>query len=197
MVGHVESDCDGSDMSRAGLAMTAHNINSWFLREVLPLEGILMTFLRRSTRESSALADLRQEVYVRIYEAAQKKIPNPVRPFLLATARNLVVDRARRNHVVSIEAVADLDQLEIAADEPGPERSVVARQELRRLQAALDRLPPRCREALTLRKVEGLQRREIAKRMGISEPTVAKHLAAGMYVFADFLTSDDTTGSKS
>lgn len=197
MGGRAESGCNGTDFVKVGLAMSAQNINAWFLHEVLPLEATLTTFLRRSVREPAAVADLRQEVYVRVYEAALRKIPHPVRPFLLATARNLVIDRARRNQVVSIEAVVDLDELEIATDEPGPERSVVARQELRRLQAALDRLPPRCREALTLRKVEGLQRKEIAQRMGVSEPTVAKHLAAGMYVLAEFLSGDDVTGSKS
>lgn len=193
----AESGCNGADFVRVGLAMGTQKINAWFLREVLPLEATLTTFLRRSVREQAIVADLRQEVYVRVYEAALRKIPYPVRPFLLATARNLVIDRARRDQIVSIEAVVDLAELEIAADEPGPERSVVARQELRRLQAALDRLPPRCREALTLRKVEGLQRKEIARRMGISEPTVAKHLAAGMYVLAEFLSGEDATGSNS
>jgi hypothetical protein len=33
--------------------------------------------------------------------------------------------------------------------------------------------------------------------MGISEPTVAKHLAAGMYVLAEFLNGEDVSGSKS
>jgi RNA polymerase sigma-70 factor (ECF subfamily) len=197
MGGRAESGCNGADFVKVGRTVCAQNINSWFLDEVLPLEAMLTTFLRRSVREPGVVADLRQEVYVRVYEAALRKIPHPVRPFLLATARNLVIDRARRNQVVSIEAVVDLAELEIAADDPGPERSIAARQELRRLQAALDRLPPRCREALTLRKVEGLQRKEIARRMGISEPTVAKHLAAGMYVLAEFLNGEDVSGSKS
>ena len=173
------------------MAVTARDINAWFIREVLPLEGALMQFLRRSVHDASAIPDLRQDVYVRIYEAARKQIPHPVKPFLLITARNLVVDTVRRDQVVSIDAVADLEELEIIADEPGAERGVIARQELRRLQAALDRLSPRCRQAMILRKIEGLSRREIAERMGVSEPTVAKHLAAGMYALAEFLSGDN------
>ena len=68
----------------------------------------------------------------------------------------------------------------------------MAKQELHRLQAALDRLPSRCREAVVLRKIEGLPRKEIAQRMGISEATVAEHLAAGMYVLADGIHDNES-----
>jgi RNA polymerase sigma factor (sigma-70 family) len=195
MVERSESSRDGADLSIVGIAMTAPDINDWFMRDVLPLEPALMQFLRRCVRDAAAIPDLRQDVYVRIYEMARKQIPYPVKPLLLLTARNLVIDRVRRDQVVSIETVADLEELDMAADEPDAERSVIARQELRRLQAALDRLPPRCRQAMTLRKIEGLQRREIAARMGISEPTVAKYLAAGMYALAEFLAGDNNVGS--
>jgi RNA polymerase sigma factor (sigma-70 family) len=174
----------------AGVGMAVSGVNAWFIREVLPLEAALMQFLRRCVRDESDAADLRQDIYVRVYEAALKQIPNPARPFVFTTARNLVVDRVRREQVVSIEAVADLEELEIALDEPGPERSVAARQELRRLQAALDHLPPRSRQAMTLRKIEGLSRREIAARMGIAEQTVAEYLASGAYVLAEWLHAE-------
>jgi RNA polymerase sigma factor (sigma-70 family) len=195
MVERSESSRNGADLFIVGVAVTAPDINAWFVREVLPLEAVLMQFLRRSVRDASTIPDLRQDVYVRIYEAARKQIPHPVKPFLLITARNLVVDSVRRDQVVSIEAVADLEELEIVTDEPNAERGVIARQELRRLQAALDRLSPRCRQAMILRKIEGLARREIAERMGVSEPTVAKHLAAGMYALAEFLGGDNSNGS--
>ena len=146
-----------------------------------------MQFLRRCVREGSDVADLRQDVYVRVYEAAQKKIPQPVKPFVIATARNLVIDRVRREQVVSIEAVADMAELEVADDRPGPESSAMARQELRRLQTALDRLAPRCREAVVLRKIEGLSARQIAARMGIAEATVNEYLALGMFTLANVL----------
>ena len=55
------------------------------------------------------------------------------------------------------------------------------------LQAALDQLPPRCREAVVMRKIEGLPRREIAMRMGIAEKTVRRHIGDGMCALADAL----------
>jgi RNA polymerase sigma factor (sigma-70 family) len=187
MVERSQTGREGADMTNVGNAMAVSGIDDWFLREVLPLEATLMQFLRRCAPEGSDAADLRQDVYVRVYEAAQKKLPHPVRPFVIATARNLVIDRVRREQIVSIEAVADLAELEIAEDEPGPERSAIARQELRRLQTALDHMAPRCREAVVLRKIEGLSAREIAARMVITEATVNEYLAIGMLALANGL----------
>ena len=148
--------------------IAAPELQAWFVRDVLPLEAMLRQFLRRSVRNQSNIDDLVQDVYVRVCEAANREIPNPVKPFVFTIARNILIDRVRREHVVSIEAVEDLDALNIAIDAPGPEQSVIAREELRRVQAALDRLPPRAREAVILRKVDDLSWREIAERMGNS-----------------------------
>jgi RNA polymerase sigma factor (sigma-70 family) len=169
-----------TDMSVAG-------IREWFVCEVLPLEPILMQYLHHNWRNRSDLADLRQEIYVRACEAAQKEIPGNTKAFLLATARNYLIDRMRQQRVVSIETAADMDDLGIALDEPGADRVLIAREELRRLQIALDQLAPRCREAFVLGRIEGLSRREIAARMGISESTVRQHLMQGMRVLADLL----------
>lgn len=170
--------------------MAAPGLNDWFVREVLPLEAVLMQFLRRSSRNKTDVDDLLQEVYVRVCESAQKQIPHPVKPFVFTIARNLLVDRARREQIVSIEAVEDLDALNIAMDVPGPDQSVMAREELRRVQSALDRLAPRAREAVILRKVDGLSWREIAQRMGITEKTVNHHITDAMRALADILYGD-------
>jgi len=192
-----DTNPEGAELRRNGTVMAQSDVNDWFVREVLPLETMLMQFLRRGWRNSADLKDLCQDVYVRVYEAAQKEMPVPAKAFVFATARNLLIDRVRKEKLVPIEAMADLDALGIALDEPGPDRSVIARQELRRLQTALDQLPPRQREAVLMRKIEGLSRPEIAARMGIAEPTVSVHLAAGMATLADFFHSEKIeTGGK-
>jgi RNA polymerase sigma factor (sigma-70 family) len=167
--------------------MSASAVEAWFVREVLPLEAVLMQFLHRNWRNKAEIPDLRQDVYVRVFAAALETIPDSPKSFLLTTARNLIIDRVRRDNVIPIEAVADFDLLNLSRDEPGPERHVMAREELHRLQVALDRLPPRCHEAVVLRQIEGLTRREIASRMGITEKTVKRHLADGVRALADML----------
>jgi RNA polymerase sigma factor (sigma-70 family) len=187
MAEKLETHNRGTEPHRVGADISAFNVRDWFLREVFPLEGVLMQFLHQNWRNKNDIEDLRQDVYMRVYEAAQKEIPEKAKPFILKTARNLLVDRVRREHVVPIEAVADLDALGAAIEAPGPERSAIARDMLRRLQAALDRLPPRCREAVVLKQIEGLSRREIAERMDISQDTVSEHLTVGIRALAEML----------
>jgi RNA polymerase sigma-70 factor (ECF subfamily) len=174
----------------SNIAVTELDI--WFVREILSLEPSLMQFLQRHCRSESDLADLCQDVYMRIYEAAQKQIPDKPKSFTLTTARNLLTDRFRHERIVPIDAVGDLETLNAAIDEPGPERIVAARDELRLVKEALDRLPKRCREAVYLKQVEGLSRREIALRMNVGEETVKQHLATGMYALADILCGKPT-----
>jgi RNA polymerase sigma-70 factor (ECF subfamily) len=180
-------DREGAHERRREALMAASDVNAWFVREVLPLEQALMQFLQHNWRNKSDIADLRQEVYVRVFEAARKEIPERPRQFVFSTARNLLIDHVRREQVIPIEAVADLDLLTVAMDAPGPDRATIARDELRKLRAAVDQLPPRCREAFVLGKIEGLDGQEIAARMGVTESAVSKHLALGIRLLAGLL----------
>jgi RNA polymerase sigma factor (sigma-70 family) len=173
-----------------GGSMNPSEVAAWFAREVLPLEGILMQYLQQNWRNKSEITDLRQEVYVRICESARERLPDHTKRFVLTTARNLLINRMRHENVVPIEAVADLDALGMALDAPGPDQVAIARDELRRLQSALDTLPPRSREAMILAHVEGLSGQEIATRMNISQATVSEHLANAIRGLTDRLFAE-------
>lgn len=176
---------DGNRLHPLGAVTTAPEVRAWFVGHVLPLEAILTQFLHHNWHNKSDIQDLLQDVYVRVCDAARTQIPDPTKPFVFSIARNLLIDRVRRERIIPIEAVSDLDALEIAKDEPDPERSAIARDELRKVQSALDRLPPRCRQAIVLKQVEGLSRREIATRMGIGEGTVKEYVAEGVRALAN------------
>jgi len=173
-----------------GGGVAVPDLEGWFVDEVLPLEAALMQFLRRSGRSAQDIADLRQEIYLRVCESAKRQIPRPVRPFVFTIARNLLIDQMRRDHVIPIDAVSDLEALNVATDVPGPDRNVMARDELRRVRVALDELPPRSREVVVLRRIVGLSREEIATRMNISEATVTKHLVNGLKALANLLYAE-------
>ncbi len=176
MTKNTDPDFDDVDPRILGPVIAAPDVDAWFEREILPLEATLMQFLQHNWRNKSDIGDLRQDVYVRVYESALEKLPDSPKSFLFAIARNLLIRRMRREQIVPIEAITEFDALSVPTDAPSPERAAVARDELRRLQAALDRLPPRCREAFIMQQVYGLTRREIADRMGVSDKTVMNHL---------------------
>ena len=162
-------------------------LNTWFAEEILVHEAALVRYLSRTWPQRSDIPDLRQEIYVRIYEAAKHKRPTSPKAFLFATARHLLIDRARRGRIVSIEAVGDLEDLNVLIDEFSPERRLNARQELKQLVNAFGHLPPKCREIVWLRKVEGLAQSDVAQRLNISVRTVEFQLQKGMRILAQTL----------
>lgn len=187
---------EGEGIREHPMPSDAQGVAAWFIREVLPLEPILMQFLHRNWRNQSDIVDLRQEVYARTWSAAQRELPQHTKRFVLTTARNLIINKLRDEHVVPIEVIADVDALGAAMDAPGVDQAVIARDELRRLQGALDQLPPRCREAVVLAHVEGLAGHEIAERMNISRPTVSVHLAHGLRALTNIMYGEDIAREK-
>jgi RNA polymerase sigma-70 factor (ECF subfamily) len=161
---------------------TGGSLDDWFEAEVLRHEASLTRYLRRAWPNQDDVADLRQEVYIRVYESAARQLPDSPRAFLLATARNLVFDRVRRERIVSIDLAQDFDPPSVLVDGVSPEQRLNARQELRRLSDAIDQLPVNCRAVIWLRRVDGLSQREVAQRLGMQEGTVASHLARGLKV---------------
>jgi len=164
-----------------------NTLKAWFFKEIFPLEGALTRFIRRNWRNDADVADLRQDVYTRVYSSARETLPLQAKPFLFAIARNHLINSAKRLRVVSIEHFADLDSIDGTSDDVTPERHESARAELRRVQAGLNNLPERCREAVMLRKIEGLSTREAAVRMGVGVDTIERQLVLGMRALTDFM----------
>ncbi|MAN75357.1 MAG: RNA polymerase sigma factor [Alphaproteobacteria bacterium] len=163
------------------------SIDDWFVQDVLPLEAELERFLARHWSDVSEVRDLRQEVYSRLYRAAAKELPRNTRALMYSTARHLIVDLIRRKRVVSINTVMDFESWDVSSDEAGPFETVSARQELTMLEAALRSLPKRTRDVISLRRIQGLSQRETARALGVSEPTVERHVSRGVRLLADAL----------
>ncbi|MGH3429146.1 MAG: RNA polymerase sigma factor, partial [Mycobacteriales bacterium] len=140
-------------------------LDSWFKREILAHELILMRFLARAWSRPDDISDIRQEAYARVYEAALKARPAQPKAFLFTTARNLMADRVRRERIVSIRAGGDTEFLNVLVEEISPEREAEAHEELARLAHAFDRLSDKCREVVWLRRVRDLSQREVAERL--------------------------------
>jgi RNA polymerase sigma factor (sigma-70 family) len=168
-------------------AVMDESLEAWFAREILTHEDALVRYLCRMWSDRDEVHDLRQETYIRVYEAAGKARPHSPKAFLFTTARHLLADRIRRERVVSIETRGDIEALDVLIDEISPEDRASAHEELRTVARAFERLPPRCREVLWLRRVEDLSQKEVAARLSIREGMVEKHVAKAMRRFADAL----------
>ncbi len=162
-------------------------LEDWFCREVLPLERSLTHFIRRNWRVADDVVDLRHDVYELAIASARKGLPMYVRAFVFTIARNHLINCAKRAHIVSFDLVADLETVDRDVDMFAAERHLSARDALRQVQAGLDRLSPRVREIVRLRKVEGLNTRETAEHLDIGIDAVERQLSMGMKALADFM----------
>jgi RNA polymerase sigma factor (sigma-70 family) len=167
------------------------DLDRWFIREIVAHEAALMRYLARCWSDRTEVHDIRQECYIRVYEAAAKSRPVSPKSFLFQTARHLMVDHLRHRRVVSIESVEDLEALNVSVDELSPERRLSGMQDLRHLSDAFDQLPEKCREVVWLRKVQGLSQRDVGTQLKIAETTVEKHVARGIRLLAKFLFSGE------
>jgi RNA polymerase sigma-70 factor (ECF subfamily) len=165
----------------------ADQLETWFQSEVLIHEEILMRFLARAWPRREDLRDLRQETYTRVYEAALQSRPQNVKAFVFSIARHIMVDRRRRERIVSIQAAGDNDLSNDLVDDMTPERRVGGHQELVRLAQAFDRLPAKCREVVWMRRVQSIAQKEVAECLGVSEKTVEHQLAKGSRLIAQFM----------
>ena len=75
-------------------------------------------------------------------------------------------------------ASSTVERNSAAGDAPGQE-------ELARLHEIVQTLPPKCRQAIELKKFQDFSQRRIAEHMGIAESTVEKHLAKALRLVSD------------
>jgi RNA polymerase sigma factor (sigma-70 family) len=150
-----------------------------FLLHALEFESVLRACLWRYTHNNSDVDELLQETYARLLvvgASQQETEVRSIRAFCLTVARNVALDWLRRQQVVPLELVSDMESLDVLDEGAQIEEIVNAHQELALLADAIASMPRRCRQTFTLRKVYGFSQKEIAAQLNISENTVEQHL---------------------
>lgn len=157
----------------------------WLSRAVLPHEPALRAWLKRKRVIDLDIDDIVQEAYAKIAALESVASVRDPRTYVFQVAYSIVVSHVRRSRIVSIRAMEDVEELGTVLPQASPERQLEDRDELNRLAAAIAALPPKCRETLLLRRVEGLSQRETAERLGVSEKAVEKNMARSLRTLMD------------
>jgi len=147
---------------------------------------MLRAWLRSRFSAECDLDDVVQEAFVRVLRARERDEVRAPKAFLFATARNLAVDRLRRRQVVPMNSLTEIDALSVLDGGEGIPEAVARTEEIELLTRAIQSLPERCRQVLTLRKIYGLSQKAIAAQLGITEHTVEAQGAIGVRKCAEF-----------
>jgi RNA polymerase sigma-70 factor (ECF subfamily) len=148
----------------------------WISAHVVPLEGRLRKWLSSRRLSWLDVDDIVQETYVRLIRVDDISTINNPWAYIRQVAWSVMVSHLRKERVVPLQSMADLNELGIAANEPSPEQQAFDRDELHRLGEAIGRLPGKIGEVFRLRRVVGMPQREVAESLGLAESTIEKHL---------------------
>lgn len=165
-------------------------IMAWVGTEILPHEADVRAWLRR-TLDPEDLEDVIQETYCQIAGLHDVSHIRSGRAYFFTAARSIVLMRLRRQRIVSIESVTEIDSLSIVGDEPSPERVAAGRRELARVRKLIEGLPDRCRRIFELRKIEGLSQRDVAQTLGLSEHIVENDVCKGLKLILQAIADDE------
>lgn len=138
----------------------------------------LVRWLRHKLSGSDHASDLAHDTFVRVLsvQAAQRVLAlREPRAYLTTVARNLLINHVQRQ---SLER-AWLDVLALLPEPlaPSPEQRLLILETLHQIDALLDGLPPKVREAFLLSQLDGLTYAQVAERLGVTDRTVKRYMA--------------------
>ena len=138
----------------------------------------LHRYIRRFVGSSETAKEIVQEAFLRTYR--QRESVTTLRAFLFSTARNLAANEYRHRRTMERDAVGNFGDSWVKTERESLEAELLRDERNQLMQEAIDRLPPQCRAAFTLRVFHQCSYKEVADRLGISAKTVEKHIARGL-----------------
>ncbi len=132
--------------------------------------------VKRISRKTSNIPDAEDflhSAYLRFNNyKADHQVKDPS-AFLVRAAINIGIDNFRHQRLSS----GDMGKTDIEDETPLQDEVIAARLRLQRVKEGLAQLPPRTREVLLMRRLDGRGYDEIAAHMGISRSTVERTIA--------------------
>ncbi len=139
----------------------------------------LHRYIRRFVGSNETAKEIVQEAFLRTYR--ERETVTTLRAFLFSTARNLAANEYRHRRTVEKDQMGEIADSRVKSERESLESELLRDERNRLIQEAIDRLPPQCRAAFTLRVFHECSYKEVADRLGISTKTVEKHIARGLH----------------
>lgn len=134
----------------------------------------LVRFLSVRLHSVQEAKEVAQEAYVRLLSLDDSGAVSFLRAFLFKTAVNLAVDRLRsRNRQRQAMNAGMCDELR---EPPRPDHEAAQAEEAEIVRRLIGELPPKCRRAFLLHRIQGEDFPQIAQQMELSERMVRHYV---------------------
>ena len=168
----------------------------WFTEHVQPHAPVLRAWLAGRFPDLGDAEDVVQEAFLRVLRARESGPILSPKALLFVAARNLALNRLRDRERKPAESLADFDLGGVLDENADIPETVARLEEFRVLIEAIQSLPERCRQVMTLRRIYGLSQKEVAARLRISEHTVETQSAIGLDKCAAFFRARGHTSRR-
>ncbi|UDF03284.1 sigma-70 family RNA polymerase sigma factor [Asticcacaulis sp. AND118] len=158
-------------------------VDRWFADHIAPYERQYLWMARRILREDEAARDIVHDAYTKVLTSDIWKSLSAPRAYVMRIVFNAAVQQVRRAKVVALQALPDIETLEYASCDPDGFEAVSIREELRVGLSAIRSLPETTRMVITMRRLEGVPIKEIARILGMTVKGVDYHIARGAFLF--------------
>lgn len=140
----------------------------------------LVVFAQKYIPDSDVAKDIVQALFVKLWTNREKLVINSsLKSYLFSSIKNRCIDYLRHEATkgkVEKKLIADLSEIT-------DERNLFVESELReKINAAMEKLPPVCREVFYMNRFEGLKSAEIAEKKEISVRTVEAHIGKALKI---------------
>jgi RNA polymerase sigma factor (sigma-70 family) len=159
----------------------------WFAEHLQVHDALLRSWLQTRFPAIDDLDDIIQDAYLRVLQAHAKREIRQPKAFLFATARNLAYNHYHKYHLRVTDPIGNLDDFPVLDETADITETICRNQELELMTQAIQSLPDRCRQVLTLRNVYGLSYKEIAQELSMALKTVEAHMAKGVERCIDYV----------
>jgi len=147
----------------------------------------LFLFALSFLRQREVAEEIVSDVFVKTWENRKNlwKINN-LKAYLFVSVKNACLSHLRKEKqekIISIDRTEDFWFVPVE----DPENEYISKELLEQVHQAIAQLPPKCKLAFTLAKINGMKYKEIAEVMNVSEKTVNNHLVYAIKKITDIL----------
>lgn len=162
-----------------------HKGDEHFYRSVFnQLQPALVSYAKEYVIDTDMASNIVQEAFLKLWEQRKNiKVGTVLNAYLYKSVRNICLNYLRHLKVVDKHA-GQMNELSLNYDalkDKSAERLLEA-EIMERLQSAIEKMTPQCRNVFVLSRFENKTYKEIAAELGIAEKTVENQMGKALKV---------------